>query len=725
MIGRLDAPLKVTGRARYALDNNVPGTVFGYVVLSTTAHGEITAMDVAAVRSAPGVLGVYTPFEPLELQTPHSPFLGTTWVPLQNREVAYYGQPIGFVVAETFEQARDAAMLVAVSYDERPALTSMPDGLATAEDAPPAMDGSPPSLSVLAPGVESIEDALAASPVVVDATYTTATQNHAAMEPHSAVAVWESGRLTAYSGTQGSDLMAAALAQAMGVDVAAVHVVNPFVGGAFGGKGTGAAPTFLAAAAARDLGRPVKAALTREQVFTATATRPATVQRMSIGAEKDGTLVALRHDSWSSTPAGGGFVEPTSHGTSREWYATPNVAISQKMVPLHVPPTTFMRAPGEAPGSFALESAIDELAVTLDMDPIELRQRNSSTAPPGRDLQWSSKHLDECFRVGAARFRWAERTPRGRVDGDWLVGVGTATAMFPALRFPASVRVTLRDDDTAEVATSGADPGTGLLTVLSLIGAESLDIAPERVTPRLGDSALPPGGMSGGSTATASAGSAIMVAAPKVIDDLLALASGPGAPFEGDDVTYADGRVLATDGRSLTFGEVLRTAGRDSIAAIGSSAPGEELTKHSFSSFGAQFCEVRVHRWTREVRVSRMLGVFDAGRIINAQAARSQIMGGMIWGISAALHEGLEIEESGRFANADLANYLLPVNADIPEVDVEFVQYPDTLHNPVGARGLGEISVVGMAAAVANAVHNATGIRVRRIPIAIENLLEE
>jgi len=724
MIGRLDAPLKVTGRARYALDNNVPGMVFGHVVLSTIAHGEITAMDVAAARSAPGVLAVYTPFAPLPLTAPVTAMLGPIWVPLQSTDVTYYGQPIGFVVAETVEQARDAAALVRVTYDERPASTSMSDGLATAVDAPPALDGSPPELSVLAPGVESIEDALAASPVVVDATYTTATQNHAAMEPHSAVAVWDSGTVTVYTGNQGSDLVAAALADALGEDHAAVRVVNPFVGGAFGGKAL-SIPAFLAAAAARDLDRPVKAALTREQVFTATATRPATVQRLTVGAERDGTLVALRHDSWSSTPAGGGFVEPTSHGTSREWYATPNVAISQKMVPLHVPPTTFMRAPGEAPGSFALESAIDELAVALDMDPIELRQRNSSTAPPGKDLQWSSKHLDECFRLGATRFGWAERSPRGRVDGDWLVGMGTATAMFPALRFPASVRVTLRDDDTAEVATSGADPGTGLLTVLSLIGAESLDIAPERVTPQLGDSALPPGGMSGGSTATASAGSAIMVAAPKVIDDLLALASGPGAPFAGAELSYADGHVLATDGRSMTFGEVLRATGRPSIAAIGSSAPGEELTKHSFSSFGAQFCEVRVHRWTREARVSRMLGVFDAGRIINEQAARSQIMGGMIWGVSAALHEGLEIEGNGRFANADFANYLLPVNADIPEVDVEFVQYPDTLHNPVGARGLGEIGVVGMAAAIANAVHNATGIRVRRIPIAIEDLLEE
>ncbi len=309
------------------------------------------------------------------------------------------------------------------------------------------------------------------------------------------------------------------------------------------------------------------------------------------------------------------------------------------------------------------------------------------------------------------------------MDGDWLVGMGTATAMFPALRFPATVEIAFREDDTATVGTSGADPGTGLLTVLSLVGAESLDIRPDLVNPSLGDSTLPPGGLSGGSTATASAGTAIMIAAAKLIDDLLALASSADGPFAGQEVSYAAGRVLA-DGRSMSFGEVLRATGRKSLAAQGSSAPGEELTKHSFSSFGAQFCEVRVHRLTREARVSRLLGVFDAGRIINDQTARSQLMGGMIWGVSAALHEGLDIEANGRFANADLAGYLVPVNADIPiDIDVQFVKYPDTLHNAMGAKGVGEIGTVGMAAAVANAIHNATGIRVRHIPIMIEDLL--
>ncbi|HEX4221230.1 MAG TPA: xanthine dehydrogenase family protein molybdopterin-binding subunit, partial [Pseudonocardiaceae bacterium] len=599
------------------------------------------------------------------------------------------------------------------------------EGLATAEDAPPARDGSPSALAILADGVESIEDAFAASAVVVDATYSTATQNHAAMEPHSAVATWDGAELTVYSGNQGSHLQASELSSALGLDPSAVHAVNPFVGGAFGGKGRTSTPAFLAAAAAKVLGRPVKAALTREQVFTATAGRASTVQRITFGADTDGTMLALRHDSWCSTGIDRGFVEPTSHGTAREYYAIRNLALSQRIVPLNIPQTTFMRAPGEAPGSFALESAVDELAIALHMDPIELRLRNNSTAPVGKDLQWSSKHLDECYQLGAARFGWANRSPNGHVDGDWLVGMGVATAMFPALRFPATVEITLNADDTAAVGTSGADPGTGLLTVLQLVGAESLDIKADRVTPALGDSALPPGGMSGGSTATASASTAIMIAAAKIIDDLLDAAAAPGGPFAGQEVSYTAGRVLAA-GRSMSFGEVLRAIDRTTLTATGSSAPGEELTKHSFSSFGAQFCEVRVHRLTRETRVSRLLGVFDAGRIINDQTARSQLLGGMIWGVSAALHEGLDIEANGRLANGDFANYLLPVNADIPpEIDVHFVKYPDTLHNAIGAKGIGEIGTVGMAAAVANAVHNATGIRVRHIPITIEDLLVE
>ncbi|SER75947.1 xanthine dehydrogenase family protein molybdopterin-binding subunit [Lentzea albida] len=721
MTARVDAPLKVTGQARYGADHWFPDMTYGYLVLSTIAHGRIEAMDVTSAKNAPGVIAVYTPFDPLVLHKP-STFLGETWVPLQDREVAYYGQPIGVVIAETFEQARDAAMLVDATYEVLPAVTSMSEGMATAEDPPPSRFGSQSALELLADGVASIEDAIAASPVVVEATYSTAPQNHAAMEPHSAIATWENGVLTVYSGNQASNLQADELAGALAVDGDRVRAVNPFVGGAFGGKGRTSAPAFLAAAASRALGRPVKAALTREQVFTATAGRASTVQKLTLGADKNGILIAVRHDSWCSTAMDRSFVEPTGQGTSGQYYTTPNLSLSQKIVPLNLPPTTFMRAPGEAPGSFALESAMDELAVALDVDPIELRLRNASTAPIGKDLQWSSKHLDECFRIGADRFGWSERTPGGRTDGDWLVGMGTASALFPAGRFPASVELTLRADGTAVVSTSGADPGTGLLTVLAQVSGESLDIATDRVTPRLGHSTYPAGGFSAGSTGTASAGTAVMVAAAQVIDDLLGLATAPGAPFEGVEASYEGGAVVG-GGRTMPFGELLHALGRESLTATGTSAPGEEVTKHSFGSFGAQFCEVRVHRWTREARVTRMLGVFDAGRIINEKTARGQIAGGMIWGVSAALHEALEFEESGRLANGDFAGYLVPVNADIPNVDVEFVHHPDTLHNALGAKGVGEVGIVGMAAAVANAVYNATGIRVRHIPITIEDLL--
>jgi len=724
MTSRIDAPLKVTGRARYALDHTFPGMLHGYVVTSTVASGEVVAMDVTAAKRAPGVVAVYSPFDPLPLRRPYNPILGETWVPLQDRDVTHHGQPVGFVVAENFEQARDAARLVEVTYDERPARTSLLDHLDLAQDAPPSLDGTPSTHTVLAPGVDSIEEALAASPVVVDANYSTAAQNHAAMEPHSAVAVWDDDGLTIYSGNQGASFHQADMAAALGVEPSSVHTINPFVGGAFGGKGSTSVPALLAAAAARALGRPVKAALTREQVFTATANRAETLQAVTLGADRDGTLIAVRHDSWCSAATDLSFVEQTSHATSKEWYRTPNLALSQKVVPLNIPRTTFMRAPGEAPGSFALESAMDELAAALGVDPVELRMRNLAAGPVGSDLQWSSSYLEDCYRIGAERFGWSGRGATGRADGDWLVGTGMATAMFPALRFPATAEITLRADDTAVVSIGGADPGTGLSTVMALLGAESLDIAPERVTPRLGRSAYPPGGISGGSTGTASVGSAITVAAAAVIEQLQALASAPGAPFAGRDVTYADGRVLA-GARSMTFGELLRALGRESLSATGSSAPGEEVTKHAFRSFGAQFCEVRVHRWTREVRVSRLLGVFDAGRIINEETARSQLVGGMIWGVAAALHEGLRVEDSGRLADADFAGYLLPVNADIPEVDVHFVQHPDTLHNPVGAKGIGEIGVVGVAAAVANAIHHATGIRVRRIPIRIEDLLPD
>jgi xanthine dehydrogenase YagR molybdenum-binding subunit len=388
-----------------------------------------------------------------------------------------------------------------------------------------------------------------------------------------------------------------------------------------------------------------------------------------------------------------------------------------------------MRAPGEASGSFALESALDELAYRLGMDPVELRLKNDARTAPGRDNPWSSKHLDECYRVGVREFGWPGRPRAARAmrDGDWWVGTGMATGVYPAFRHDATARVRLHQDGTVDVEADTADLGTGMTTVLAVVGADALGLPVQRVRGRLGDSALPSSGYIGGSCGTATVGSAILAAAQLAQRQLLTLAAGnPQSPLHGvpnAELRYENGQ-LSGRGRTVTFGALLRATGTPEVAATGTAAPGAEAEQYEMDCFTANFCEVRVHRLTGEARVSRMLGVVDAGRIVNPKTARNQIVGGMVWGVSAALHEGLNFEASGRLANGNLAEYLLPVNADVPEVDVHFLDYPDTIHNPLGAKGIGELGIVGMAAAVANAVHHATGKRIRDLPITLEQLLD-
>ncbi|MGP4014549.1 xanthine dehydrogenase family protein molybdopterin-binding subunit [Saccharopolyspora sp. 5N708] len=727
-ISRVDGPLKVTGAAKYSSDHNFPGLVYGHAVVSTTGNAAIRAMDVSGALSAHGVLAVYTPFDTLKLLPGPGP-LGQMWLPLQDREVGHQGQIIGLVVAESLEQARDAAAKVQVDYEHRPVAASFEAGVATAE-TPEVWDFQPAVLDFLADGVESIEQAVAASEHIFSASYTTPFQGHAAMEPHSAVARWEDGTLTVYTGNQGVGLVVADLAAALGLDESRIHGISPFTGGSFGGKFFTGAHTYLAAAAARALGRPVKVVLTREQVFSGTMLRSATAQRIWLGAESDGRLTALRHDSWSSRsplvdlPGG----EAAAHRTSRSWYAADNIGIRHRVMTLNTAPTSIMRAPGEATGSFALETAFDELAVQLGIDPIELRMKNYATIFQGRGVPWSSKHLDECYAVGAQRFGWDRRNPEpgSVVDGDWLVGMGMATAIHPTYRRSASMTVRLRPDDVAEVSGSAADIGTGMWTVVAIVGADALGIPLERVAARIGDSTLAPAGFVGGSTGTASVSPAIMAAADAVKRELIDLAiTQPASPLHGlraEDVGYGEGRLTA-GGRTLGFGELLRTVRSPGISAVGSAGPGDEADDYAFCSFGAQFCEVRVNRWTAETRVSRLLSVMDVGRVVNRKTTRGQIIGGVVWGVSAALHEGLHIEESGRLANGNLAEYLVPVNADIPAIDVHLLDHPDLNHNPAGVRGAGEIGIVGVAAAVGNAVYNATGKRIRDLPITIEKLL--
>lgn len=719
-VDREDGPVKATGAAVYAADHHPDGLAHGYLLTSTIARGAVLGMDTALAEKAPGVIAVYTPFNPLELHPYAKEENAELTPPLRSTGVRYYGQAIGLVVAETFEQARDAAALVDTHYSAERPRGSFADGLSSA--APPP--SGTPVVDVLAPGVSSIDEALAAADVTVTATYTTPAETHVAMEPHATVAFWAADRLTVYTATQGVRLVVDRLSETLAIDPARIRVINPYVGGGFGNKWGMWAHTPLTAAAARALDRPVKTVLPREQVFTVAGHRPPTAQTISLGAAADGTLLAVKNDGVSGKSASNDFHEQVAN-LSLALYGSANLHVSRKVVTLDVPVTTIMRAPGESNGSFALESALDELAGELGMDPLDLRRKNDTPIHPATGLPWSSKHLEECYTLGAERFGWAERSPRpGTVtDGDWLVGLGMATATYGAGRGQASIRVRLCDDGRAVVSGTAADLGTGQSTVFAVLAAGSLGIPVGRVVPELGDSATPPAANAGGSGSTSTNGPAVRLAACAAKDAIVKLAAEhEKSPFHGREVAFEGGEVRAA-GRAMPFGELLTLLDVPAVEATATS-PRNPVRDHAFRSFGAHFCEVRVNRWTGEPRVTRWLCVVDAGTIVNAKAARSQIVGGVVMGIGQALLEDLRIEpETGRFGNATMADYLVPVNADIPPIDVEFLNYPDTLLSDLGARGIGELGIVGAAAAVANAVHNATGKRIRDLPITLDKLL--
>lgn len=720
---RVDGRLKVTGAARYSADYPVENLAYGYLVLATVGRGTIRSVAASAAEQASGVLAVYSPANPLRLYSGGE--TGANWLPLQDNEIRHHGQIVGLVVADTYEQARDAAALVTFTYDPVPPRASFSAGIPDAT-LPGPIFGEPPVVDLLAEGVGSIDEALSASEVVVSSTYSQPVKSHIAMEPHATTAVWRDGYLTVYNGAQRAGTQAQAIAAAVGVDPAMVHVLSPHVGGGFGNKIVTWGYPLLAAAAARVLARPVKLVLSREQVFTVTGHRSAVTQTVALGAGRDGTLVAVKHDAYSSLSASGGAYETGPHTTSRHLYRAPNIHVGQRVVTLDIPPCTQMRAPGQESGSFALETAMDELSVALGMDPIELRMRNYATVYPGRGVPYSSKHLDECYRVGAERFGWAGRdpAPRSTADGDWLVGTGMASAVYAAVRFAATARVRLTADGTAEVSTATADLGTGMWTVLAMIGAASLGIPVERIRPLLGDSALPANRGAVASAGTASAGPAVQVAAMAATDALVELAvTHERSPLYGmSDVSYQDGSLAAGAGPRVPFGDLLSTVDVAGVEATRTSAPSP--APYSFHSFGAHFCEVAVNRWTGETRVRRMTTVIDGGTVVNEKTARSQIIGGVIFGIGHALLEDVTVEpNTGRLANTNLADYLVPTNTDVPPIDVHLLDYPDTAFNPLGVRGIGEIGTVGVAAAVGNAVHHATGTRIRDLPITLDKLI--
>ena len=729
---RVDGKLKVTGRAMYAGDRRMENLAYGYLLTSTVAKGSIRAMDTGAAERMRGVLAVYSPFNPLKLyhglESSEGASSGEIQPPLQDARILNYGQIIGLVVAESFEQARDAAALVTTQYDEDNPVASWETGMQKAF-TPEAVVGESATTKILSEGVSSIDDAIKDSPIVLDVTYREPIQHHNPMEPHATTAEWHGDRLTIYDATQGVVAHRLDVAAVLGIDEDLVRVLCPFVGGGFGCKGSMWMFSPLTAAAARALDRPVKTILTREQMFTLVGHRPALIQQLTLGANPDGTLQAVKHDVRSTVSFSKPFVEAAAHRTSRFLYKSPNIQVSHTLVPWDVGGPTFMRAPGCAPGMFALECAMDELAVKLRIDPIELRTKNNAEVFPGKNVPWSSKNLVECYQLGAQKFGWSKRNPEpGAIrDGDWLVGMGMASALYPAHRSRASVKVRLQADGTAQVSSATQDLGTGTWTVLAIVGADSLGLPIEKIRPELGDSALPHAPTSGGSTSVASVTPAVQRAAEsakrKLIQVVVRDKKSPFFAMRPEEVVYRDGKIEG-GGMSADFGSVLNAIGRSAVEAVETAEPGEEEERYAFHSFGAQFCELKVNRWTGEVRLQRITSVMDIGTVVNLKAARSQIIGGIVFGLGMALMEGSVLDEkTGRYGNANFADYLVAVNADVPDMDVYFIDKPDTIFNPLGARGIGEIGITGMPASIANAVYNATGKRVRDFPILPEKLL--
>jgi xanthine dehydrogenase YagR molybdenum-binding subunit len=745
-VSRVDGRLKVTGKADYSADYRFPNMAWAFAVKSTIAKGHVANLDIAAAQKVPGVIAVYTSSNRPKMYPPKKAQGGGVIVseqlpPLASDTIYYYGQDIAYVVANTYEQAREAASLVRPTYEEEAPIASA----AGAKMGPAeSVNGEKPHLEKKASGVSTVADAWNGSPVKIDATYITPIVHHQPMEPHAVVAKWDDDeRLTFYTPSQWMYGTRDFLAQSLALQKEHVRVISHFVGGGFGCKGSSWMYMLMVSTAARDLKRPVKFVMERENMFTSVGYRPMTKQHLQLGASPDGKLVAVRHLSETSQSMVGPFVEGTGHASSAVIYASPNIEIDHQVYKLDVNAPTFMRAPGESPGIYALESAMDELAVALKMDPVQLRLANDTKNHPMLDLPFSSRNLAECYRVGSESFGWANRAsaPRAKEDGDWLVGTGMATASYPAKRSPAKARVRILSDGTAQVDCASQDLGTGTYTTMTQTAADALGLPLEKVVARLGDSSQPEAPVSGGSQSTASILPAIQMACQSALEQLQKLSSvdaqSPLHAIAMDDLEPVDGslRAKADNSKQQTFTDILAQAGKGAVEATEAVDPASEKKMKqeqsffswnttAYQSFGAFFVEVRVHKLTNEVRVSRVTAAIDIGQPINLKTARSQVIGGATFGIGAALTEHSILDEkSGRWITQDLGTYHVPVNADVPEVDVHFVGPPDYKFNSLGARGVGEIGNTGMAAAIGNAVYHATGIRVRELPITPEKIL--
>ena len=728
---RRDGVLKVTGKARYAADNHPPGMLHAVLAVSSIARGRVAALDVAAAKCHPGVVEVMTPQNrPSLAEDPDAktnPFMFRMEL-LQNDQVRYANQPIAVVIADTLEAATEGARLLSPRYDEAPARTGLDAGEGFV----------PPVVGVGHPAVVThgdVEAALAGAELAIDATYETPPQYHNPMEPHAIVAAWDGDNLSIDTPSQGMAMAQGRIAGLFGIAPDNIHIRSPFLGGGFGCKGLVKGPQVLGILAAKLVGRPIKLVLRREQMFGPVGHRSPSRQRLRIGASRDGKLAAIDHRARIATSAFDDFFEPAADA-SHSLYASAAIATSHEAVRLDTGTPLFMRAPGEATGSLALECAIDEAAHAGGIDPLAFRLKNYAEVEPITGKPFSSKALRECYARGATAFGWSKRplAPRMmRDESGFLVGWGMGSAIFPALMFAGQARAVIRRDGSGVMETGAHDMGQGAWTALAQIAADSLALDLDSVTFKAGTSDLPDAGIAGGSAHTATVGTAIHNAGAAVIAKLAEFAtSDERSPLFGAGnagVVARDGRLFRRDddSRSDSFGDILGRAGLAEIEGRGSGAmDAAAQSTYAMHAHGAVFAEVKVDPDLGQVRVTRMVGAFAAGRVINPHLVKSQYFGGMIWGISFALHEAAIVDHrSGRIMNANLAEYHVPVNADVPQMEALMVDEHDPHVNALGIKGVGEIGVTGSAGAVANAVWHATGIRVRRFPIRIDDLVTQ